>query len=310
MGSHDVVSGTRLGPARRFSPGDFAVRRAPAFLDDAEMDLEQGTSPVSLHHRSDMDPDTPFGRLLAEIASDPAEPRVGAFFDLDGTLVSGFTATAHAGHRIRRRQAGVGEVLGVIEASVRYRLGRMEFERLIERAAGYLRGESLDELTELGEELFRRHIESRVFTAMREVVKAHQERGHTVVLSSSALTIHAEPVARYLGIADVVCNHFEVDGGGRLTGGIVTPIVWGARKTEAVRGFGANHDVDLQSSYFYSDGDEDIPSMWAVGRPRPVNPRSGLAAEAARRGWPVLLVTGSERRRVSAWSRRRPAGPR
>jgi hypothetical protein len=25
---------------------------------------------------------------------------VGAFFDLDGTLVSGFTATAHAGDRI------------------------------------------------------------------------------------------------------------------------------------------------------------------------------------------------------------------
>lgn len=244
-----------------------------------------------------MSPQTPLARQLAEIASGPDGPGVGAFFDLDGTLVSGFTATAHAGHRIRRRQARIGEVLGVIEASVRYRMGRMEFERLITRAAGYLRGESLAELDELGEELFRRHIESRVFTAMRNVVRAHQERGHTVALSSSALTIHAEPVARHLGIADVVCNHFEVDGDGRLTGGIVAPIVWSARKTEAVRQFGAARDVDLPSSYFYADGDEDIPSMRAVGRPRPVNPRSGLAAEAARRGWPVLLVNDSERRR-------------
>ena len=63
----------------------------------------------------------PSGRV-AEIAASPHGPEVGAFFDLDGTLVSGFTATAHAGDRIRRRQARIGEVLGVMEASIRYRL--------------------------------------------------------------------------------------------------------------------------------------------------------------------------------------------
>jgi HAD superfamily hydrolase (TIGR01490 family) len=257
-----------------------------------------------------MNLETPFARQLAEIGSGSDGPGIGAFFDLDGTLVSGFTATAHAGHRIRQRQARFGEVLGVLEASVRYRLGRMEFERLVGRAAGYLRGESLDELDVLGEALFRRHIEARVYSAMRDVVRAHQERGHTVVLSSSALTIHAEPVARYLGIDAVLCNHFEVDGSGRLTGRIVAPVVWGTGKAAAVQRFGADNGVDLQRSYFYADGDEDIPSMRAVGHPRPVNPRPGLAAEAALRGWPVLLVTGSPRRRVPAWSLRRRAAPR
>ncbi len=53
---------------------------------------------------------------------------------------------------------------------------------------------------------------------MREIVQAHQARGHTVVLSSSALTIHAEPVARYLEINHVLCNHFELDEQGLLTG--------------------------------------------------------------------------------------------
>lgn len=225
---------------------------------------------------------------LSQIAASPPGAGVGAFFDLDGTLVSGFTATVHAGHRIRRRQAGIGEVLGVIEASVRYRLGRMEFERLLLRAAGYLRGESAAELAELGEYLFRRHIEDRVFDVMRDIVAAHQARGHTVALSSSALTIHVEPVARFLGIEHVVCNHFEVDDRGRLTGGIVTPIVWGPRKASAVRQFCAGADVVLQHSYFYADGDEDVALMREVGLPRPVNPRPRLAAEAQLRGWPVL----------------------
>src|SRR6476469_6410267 len=171
---------------------------------------------------------------IAEIASSPAGPQVGAFFDLDGTLVDGFTATAHASDRIRRRQARIGEVLGVVEASMRYRLGRMRFEHLLVRAAGYLRGDSLAELDELGERIFVERVASRVFPAMREIVAAHQERSHTVVLSSSALTIHAEPVARFLNIDHVLCNHFEVDGAGRLTGRIAKPVVWGRNKATAV----------------------------------------------------------------------------
>ena len=39
---------------------------------------------------------------------------------------------------------------------------------------------------------------------MRQIIGAHRDRGHTLVVSSSALTIHAEPVARALGIDDVL----------------------------------------------------------------------------------------------------------
>ncbi len=227
---------------------------------------------------------------IAAIAAGPAGPHVGAFFDLDGTLVSGFTATAHASDRIRRGQARVGEVLGILEASLRYRIGRMQFERLLVRAAGYLRGELITELDELGEQLFARHIASRVYPHMREIVAAHQQRGHTVVLSSSALTIHAEPVARSLGITRVVCNHFELDERGTLTGRIVGPVVLGHQKAAAVQRLCVANDVDLQCSYFYADGDEDMALMSFVGNPRPVNPRRRLAAMAAQRGWPVLRV--------------------
>ena len=224
-------------------------------------------------------------------------------FDLDGTLVDGFTATAHAGDRIRRRQARIGEVLGVIEASMRYRLGRMRFEHLMTRAAGYLRGETLAELDELGERLFVERVASRVFPAMHEIVQAHQGRGHTVVLSSSALTIHAEPVARFLEIGHVLCNHFELDEHGRLTGRIAKPVVWGRNKATAVQLFCEANDVDLQRSYFYADGDEDAALMALVGNPRPVNPRSGLAAVAAEQGWPVLRVVGSGRRKRASLRR-------
>ncbi|WP_046318011.1 HAD-IB family hydrolase [Mycobacterium sp. UM_Kg1] len=233
--------------------------------------------------------------LVADVARAEPGARIGAFFDLDGTLVSGFTATAHAGDRIRRRQARAGEVLGVVEAALRYRLGRMQFERLLVRAAGYLRGESIDELNDVGARLFADHITSRIYPHMQEVVRAHQQRGHTVVLSSSALTIHAEPVARFLEIAHVLCNRFELDDRGLLTGDIVKPVVWGPQKAATVQSFCAGTGIDLGQSFFYADGDEDAALMSLVGRPRPVNPRPRLAALATEHGWPVLRIPDPSR---------------
>jgi HAD superfamily hydrolase (TIGR01490 family) len=240
--------------------------------------------------RTSSSPVAPLPDTVAAIAASPSGRDVGAFFDLDGTLVAGFTATAHASDRIRRRQASIGEILGVLEASVRYRLGRMQFERLLIRAAGYLRGQLLSDLDELGEQLFVDDIAARVYPDMQEIVQAHQRQGHTVVLSSSALTIHAEPVARRLGINEVLCNHFELDGDGALTGLIVTPVIWGPEKATAVQRFCTANEVDLQASYFYADGDEDVALMSLVGNPRPVNPRPRLAATAAQRDWPVLRL--------------------
>lgn len=228
---------------------------------------------------------------LGQIAQSPPGPGVGAFFDLDGTLVAGFTPTAHAGDRIRRGQASIGEVLGVVEASLRYKLGRMQFERLLVRAAGYLRGESLAELDAVGERLYAEQVSARVYPVMREIVKAHQARGHTVVLSSSALTIHAEPVARALGITNVVCNTFELDETGLLTGRVNRPIIWGHQKAAAAQQFCDRNGVELGRSYFYADGDEDAALMALVGHPRPVNPRAGLAAKAAAHNWPVLQLS-------------------
>lgn len=237
---------------------------------------------------------------LAQVATSPPGPAVGAFFDLDGTLVAGFTATAHASDRVRRGQARIGEVLGVIEASVRYKLGRMQFERLLTRAAGYLRGEALTDLDEIGQRLYSEQVAARVYPLMREIVAAHLDRGHTVVLSSSALTIHAEPVARALGIEHVVCNTFEIDGAGRLTGRITKPIVWGRNKAAAVQRFCDANGIELAGSYFYADGDEDGALMALVGHPRPVNPRPGLAAKAAANDWPVLRLTMPGRRSGAA----------
>lgn len=228
---------------------------------------------------------------VAEIDASPTGPKIGAFFDLDGTLVAGFTGVILTQERFRRREMGVGELISMIQAGLNHQLGRIEFEELIRTASSALRGRALSDMDEIGERLFGQKIESRIYPEMRQLVRAHLNRGHTVVLSSSALTIQVHPVARFLGIPNTLTNKFETDEDGILTGGVVKPILWGPGKAAAVQKFAAEHDIDLKDSYFYADGDEDVALMYLVGNPRPTNPEGKMAAVARRRGWPILRFT-------------------
>jgi putative phosphoserine phosphatase / 1-acylglycerol-3-phosphate O-acyltransferase len=228
---------------------------------------------------------------VAEIMASPPGPKIGAFFDLDGTLVAGFTAVILTQERLRRRDMGVGELVSMVTAGLNHQFGRIEFEELISKASGALRGRMLSDLDEIGERLFVQRIESRIYPEMRELVRAHLARGHTVVLSSSALTIQVAPVAKFLGIVNTLTNKFETNDDGILTGDVVKPILWGPGKASAVQKFAGENGIDLKDSYFYADGDEDVALMYLVGNPRPTNPEGKMAAVAKRRGWPILRFT-------------------
>jgi putative phosphoserine phosphatase/1-acylglycerol-3-phosphate O-acyltransferase len=225
---------------------------------------------------------------VAEVMASPQGPGVGAFFDLDGTLVAGFTGVIMTRERFRNRDMGVGELIAMVAAGLNMQFGRIEFEGLINKATEVLRGRPLSDLQQIGERLFIEKIEKRIYPEMRELVNAHMDRGHTVVLSSSALTIQVEPVARFLGIPYTLSNRFDVDANGVLTGKVLKPILWGPGKANAVQKFAADNDVDLSQSYFYADGDEDVALMHLVGNPRPTNPGEKMAEVARKRGWPIL----------------------
>ncbi|MCV7225370.1 HAD-IB family hydrolase [Mycolicibacterium komossense] len=225
---------------------------------------------------------------IAEIKASPPGPKIGAFFDLDGTLVAGFTGVILTQEQFRSGELGLSDMIGMVQAGLNHQLGRSEFDDLINQAAKVSRGRSLSDMDQVGERLFKDKIEARVYPEMRDLVHAHLARGHTVCLSSSALTIQVEPVARFLGIPNTLTNKFEVDGDGLLTGGIVKPILWGPGKANAVQKFAAERGIDLKDSYFYADGDEDVALMYLVGNPRPTNPEGKMAAVANRRGWPIL----------------------
>ncbi|HET9769382.1 MAG TPA: HAD-IB family hydrolase, partial [Acidimicrobiia bacterium] len=153
-------------------------------------------------------------------------------------------------------------------------------------AAEAAKGRREEALVELGQRLFRERVAGTVYPEARALVKAHQRKGHTVALASSATEFQAGPLATDLGIRHMLCTRIEVEDG-RLTGRVAGPVLWGQNKADAVAAFAAESGVKLAESYGYANGDEDVEFLETVGRARPLNPGPGLARVAAQRGWPV-----------------------
>jgi len=247
-------------------------------------------------------PSDALAEVITGIHSAPQGPGVAAFFDFDGTVMDGFSARAFYRERLLHFEIGPVEAAQTLLAGLRGLTSEEDFERFVAISFAAWEGRSEDELTELGERLFVQQIASRLFPEIWELVAAHQQRGHTVVLASSATRFQVEPAARALGVEHVLCTPLEVVGG-VLTGRAAGPTLWRNGKADAVRSFGQEYDIDLAQSYAYSNGDEDVPFLSAAGNPHVVNPEDRLAETAAKQGWPLLRFGGRGRPGVQQLAR-------
>jgi len=234
--------------------------------------------------------------LIASVAEAPPGPRTAAFFDFDGTLIDGYSLAAFARHHLRSfdvSPVGLGELL---LTGLRGVTTEEDFERFTTLGMRAWTGRTEDELAELGERLFVQAIAGSIYPEAWRLVEAHCRAGHTVVLASSATRFQVAPAARALGVEHILVSPVEVVDG-VCTGRPGGPLLWRAGKAEAVRTFAAGHDVDLAQSFAYSNGDEDVPFLRTVGRPRALTPGRELARAARHYSWPVARFRSRSRTR-------------
>ncbi len=232
---------------------------------------------------------TSVATILSSLADAPAEPSTAAFFDLDGTVIEGYTAQAIYRDRIRHLDIGPGELGRSALAALDMRFRAAPPDELVGVTFEALAGRTESDLNELGERAFRQDIASRIYPQARQLVRAHREAGHRVVLATSATPFQANPLATDMGFDAVLCARPTV-AAGTLTGDVDGDIPWGPGKARAVQAYARREGIQLADSFAYGNGAEDVPMLKAVGHPRPLNPDHGLADEAYLRGWPVTSL--------------------
>ena len=174
-----------------------------------------------------------------------------------------------------------------------YQAGALDIHEYIAFATEPLRARSTDEIDAAHRRFMTEVIAPNLRPAALDLVRAHQARGELVALVTATNDFVTAPIARALGIADLLAVRLERGAGGTITGridgtpsyrdGKVTRVdEWLARRGRTWGDFGR---ISV-----YSDSVNDLPLLERATDPVATNPTPALLAIAEARGWRVLKL--------------------
>jgi fatty acyl-CoA reductase len=227
-------------------------------------------------------------------ALDAGAETVGAFFDLDGTLLAAPSLEwRFLGYLLERDEitsARVGRWLARFAESF-----WRDLHGATEGNKRYLGGISETLVDEWEKSLSAEYFSGRSLAFFDEALQRivwHRAKGHRVFLVSGTLAPLARVVARGLAAwaateIEVCATELEfVAGSSRVWNGrIAGEHMSGGAKFRAVAELAARYGIDLSRSYAYGDSVSDLQMLEAVGNAVAVNPTRRLASVARKRGW-------------------------
>jgi HAD superfamily hydrolase (TIGR01490 family) len=214
----------------------------------------------------------------------------GAFYDMDGTLVS--TNLVHSFLFVARNEPWLPDgLLKTASALAKLpafawvdRKSRMRFNEML--FAGF-EGAYRDNLLEIARDHFEKVLHPNIYPGARDLVDRGRARGLRQVLVTGNLDFLVAPLVQELGLHDAICNRLEFRDG-IATGRVVRPVIAGAGKARAIQEYARDHDIDLLESHAFSDSYSDLPMLSVVGRPAVINPDRRLKRTAGELQWPIL----------------------
>ncbi len=230
--------------------------------------------------------------------TNPEARSIGAFFDVDETLVRGATAFWAAREMFSQGFFSLRDLQYAARQTLRFVLLGENAGKIGEfgdRAAKVLEGNSVEHLLHLSEKVYDQYFVPHVYQATYERLKEHSAAGHQVWLISATPWLLAEVIARRLGASGGVGTRMQVSGD-RLIGKLEGHLVHGPGKVKVLKEIAEQHQIDLSRSWAYSDSANDIPMLSAVGHPVAVNPDRELTEYARQQNWEIL--NARERRDV------------
>jgi HAD superfamily hydrolase (TIGR01490 family) len=212
--------------------------------------------------------------------------RVGAFFDLDRTVVACNTGRLFLKDLRRRGELSVLRAARALGWLLKYHFSLIDGERMAGKVLAGMRGRSEHEFAALCKRLVEADVVPRLLPAAIRQIEQHRAAGHFTAILSTSPTYIAGPVAELLGMDDVVSTRLEVEDG-LFTGRVVGPACFGHGKVHWAEDLGSRRSLDLDKSWFYTDSYTDLPMLERVGNRVIVNPDPRLRRAARRRGWVV-----------------------
>lgn len=220
--------------------------------------------------------------------SNDSKPMPLSIFDLDNTLITNDSdflwGQFLVDHGIVDRQQYESKNKAFYED---YEKGRLDIEAYLKFSLEPLTRFEPEQLYQWREEFIASIIKPLIAPGTPALLERHRQRGDILLIISATNLFITEPIARLLGVPDILATRPEMRAG-RYTGGWVGEMTYREGKVKALDSWLTEHRMDLVGSSFYSDSQNDLPLLERVENPVAVNPDQRLETIARERGWPVL----------------------
>ncbi len=214
-------------------------------------------------------------------------------FDLDNTLLAGDSdyewGQFLVDHGVLAREEYEAQNARFFE---QYKAGTLDIHEYLGFALRPLAAHTADDLARWHAAFMRERILPMIGAPARELVARHLGSGDLCAVVTATNSFVTAPIAREFGVPHLIATEPEA-ADGRFTGKVAGLPCFREGKIARVQdwldGFGQRLET-LEESRFYSDSHNDLPLLERVRQPVAVDPDAALAAEAARRGWPVISL--------------------
>lgn len=238
-------------------------------------------------------------------------PNIGAFFDLDGTLLPPPSLEwRFIGYLLECDRISSTHLARWLAHFVKTILRNPH--QAIEGNKFYLAGINESLVSDWEDDLARTSSPEDslpLFDEGLQRIAWHHAQGHHIFLITGTLAPLAQMLAKHISTPlqapiEVQASQLEVTlkkwhsrawpcSSTQWTGRLVSDHMSHQAKSYALKAAASVHNLDLAQSYAYGDSTADLPMLESVARPAAVNPQRRLAQIAQQHSWPIFHWTGS-----------------
>jgi HAD superfamily hydrolase (TIGR01490 family) len=213
-----------------------------------------------------------------------------AIFDLDNTLIADDSDHQWGEFLIANKLVDVDAFkIANDQFFEDYKAGCLDIVKYQEFAHAPLTKYSLDELAALHQQFMADVIEPLILPKAEALIEHHRQQGHTLLIITATNLFVTGPIAKRLGIDNILATEGEIKEG-RYTGKMQGIPCFQAGKISRLDDWLSERDEDTAGAYFYSDSHNDLPLLEQVDKPIVVDPDDTLRATAEDRNWEIISL--------------------
>jgi HAD superfamily hydrolase (TIGR01490 family) len=213
-----------------------------------------------------------------------------AIFDLDNTLIAGDSDYSWGVFLVEKQLVDAETYRIANERFYQdYKNSTLDIRAYLQFSLAPLTRFSLSELRELHAEFMQKHVEPLMLNKAEALLRQHREQGDHLLIITATNGFITRPIAKRLGVDDILATDPEVIDG-RHTGNFIGTPCFQAGKITNLQEWLKSNNHSLTGAYFYSDSINDLPLLELVDTPIAVDPDERLAAIAQERNWKIISL--------------------